>query len=153
MNAKLQRQELIKTLLRTELIVDQDALRKLLQARGIKVTQATLSRDFTDLGVKRVVTPSGKSRYMIPIATAEKEETSAVRIRKDVSVVVGVEFSGRFLILKTRPACALRLAQEIDAQDIPLIAGTIAGYDTILIIPRENCQREDLMFVLQPLLK
>lgn len=153
MNSKLQRQELIRTLLRTELIVDQDALRKALQARGVKVTQATLSRDFADLGVKRVVTPSGKPRYMIPVVSVEEESNASVRRQKNVSVVVGVEFSGRFLILKTRPACALRLAQEIDAQEIPLIAGTIAGYDTILIIPRENCEREDLMFILQPLLK
>lgn len=153
MNAKLQRQELVKTLLRTEFISDQDGLRKALQKRGVKATQATLSRDFAELGVKRVITPSGKGRYVIPVETICQEELTSTHVSKGVSLVTGIEFAGRFLVVKTRPACALQLAQAIDVADIPLIAGTIAGYDTILVIPRENCQREDLMFMLQPLLK
>lgn len=152
MNAKSRRQELIKTLLRTEVITDQEALRKALHMRGVKATQATLSRDFADLGVRRILTPSGKSRYVVPAAVPQ-EELPSTKQEQASSKVVGIEFSGRFLIIKTRPAGALLLAQEIDAQNLPLIAGTIAGYDTILIIPREECQKEDLLFMLQPLLK
>lgn len=152
MNAKTKRQELVANLLRTEAISDQACLRKALQVRGIKVTQATLSRDFAELGVKRVVTPSGRFRYVIPVVAPMEEEAKRSKSQHE-SRVIGVEFSGRLLLLKTRPACALSLAQEIDHQNIPIIAGTIAGYDTILVIPREGSQREDLLHILQPLLQ
>lgn len=152
MGAKQQRQELISTLLRTEVISDQEGLRKALHARGMKSTQATLSRDFAELGVRRINTPSGKPRYVIPMDVSPKKEETHPKEHVP-GRVTEVEFSGRFLVLKTAPACALSLAMEIDRQNSPLIAGTIAGHDTILVIPRDGCEREDLMHVLQNLLK
>jgi hypothetical protein len=56
-----------------------------------------------------------------------------------------IEFSGNLAVLKTRPGYAMGIASDIDAKAPREILGTIAGDDTILLIPREGISREGVL--------
>ena len=55
-----------------------------------------------------------------------------------------VDFCGQFCVIKTKPGFANAVAYDIDDRGSELILGTIAGDDTILIIPRETTTRDQL---------
>ena len=48
-------------------------------------------------------------------------------------------------MIKTRPGYAMAIAGEIDRRATRYILGTVAGDDTILLIPRENISREEVI--------
>jgi transcriptional regulator of arginine metabolism len=59
-----------------------------------------------------------------------------------------LEFSGPLTVLKTRTGYAGGIAAEIDENASEAILGTIAGDDTILIVPREGFSREEITEIL-----
>ena len=61
---KLYRRSQILDLLRAEAAADQAELRRRLAQRGIRVTQATVSRDIRELGVAKT-----REGYGLPVAT------------------------------------------------------------------------------------
>ena len=62
---------------------------------------------------------------------------------------LSVNFSGNMGVIKTKPGYASSIAYNIDNGNIDAILGTIAGNDTILIVTRENCTREEIFQGLQ----
>ena len=64
------RQMAILDLIEKQAIETQEDLAEALRARGIKVTQATVSRDIKELRLLKVLTPAGLYKY----ATADKAE-------------------------------------------------------------------------------
>ena len=56
-----------------------------------------------------------------------------------------IEFSGNLAVVKTRPGYAMGIASDIDTHAPCEILGTIAGDDTILIIPREGISRDKIV--------
>ena len=61
---------------------------------------------------------------------------------------VSLEFSGQLAVMKTRPGYAMAIAGEIDNKAAHYVLGTVAGDDTILLIPREDVSRETIKDVL-----
>ncbi len=61
-------------------------------------------------------------------------------------------FCGHFAVIKTKPAYAGGIAAEIDKKGSKLILGTIAGDDTILVIPKEKTDRQSLMQALSEII-
>jgi transcriptional regulator of arginine metabolism len=59
--------------------------------------------------------------------------------------VLSIEFSGNLAVMKTKPGYASAIAWDIDNKGSVEILGTIAGDDTILIIPREGVTREQIL--------
>jgi transcriptional regulator of arginine metabolism len=136
MNGKQQRLSVIENIMRTEVIRSQEDLQKSLSDKGLEVTQATLSRDIKRL--KIVKTHDGDDRYvyMLPDMTLQEPRLPAV-LRSDSLV----EFSGNLAVIKTRPGYAMGIASDMDEHAPDEILGTIAGDDTILVIPREGYTR------------
>ena len=54
MSSKVQRQQLIAKIVSSQTVTSQPQLRELLKKKGIKATQATVSRDLEDLGAVKV---------------------------------------------------------------------------------------------------
>jgi transcriptional regulator of arginine metabolism len=130
---KAWRQSQILDLIDKDAVTSQEALRERLQARGINVTQATLSRDLGQMGlVKR----AGDGAYVRPGA----EQSSAVmseQMRKAVTALVrSFERVDTLLVVRTDPGQANGLAVLIDRTKLPEVAGTLAGDDTILLVCR-----------------
>lgn len=133
--------EVLRLILTNTEVGSQEALLQELEAEGYKVTQATLSRDLQKLKAAKVASATGY-RYMLP-------ENPLYRRRINAEIpgflrntgFVGLEFSGNIAILRTRPGYAAGIATDIDEHNFDSIAGTLAGDDSILVIIRENVER------------
>jgi transcriptional regulator of arginine metabolism len=132
---KSYRQSLVLDLVDREPITSQEQLRERLGAKGIVVTQATLSRDIRDLGlVKR----AGDGAYRRPAAAegiVNAERQTVVR-RAVADFLRRIEAVQQLVVLRTDPGQAQSLAVALDHARLPDVVGTIGGDDTILVILR-----------------
>jgi transcriptional regulator of arginine metabolism len=132
MTIRKERLETISRIIRTERIRNQEELLRRLQASGFSVTQATLSRDIRQLKIARV--HDGNDTYVYQPADA----------LQPAPIRPGLEFSGNLAVIKTRPGYAMGIASDIDRASPQEILATVAGDDTILVIPREGYSRENV---------
>jgi transcriptional regulator of arginine metabolism len=133
---KSQRHAAIRDLLVTTTVTNQDALRLKLAARGINVTQATLSRDIRDL--KLVKGPSG---YALPGNTDDDMPATASVLRDFGLEVVQAQ---NLLVLHTTMGGAQPVAASLDSEPWDEIVGTIAGDNAVLIICPDNALAQSL---------
>jgi transcriptional regulator of arginine metabolism len=132
---KRYRQGVILDLIDRESLDSQERLRRRLADRGIRVTQATLSRDIAELGLLKRAgdgayqRPSpGQASAAVP-ADASLPRAVAAYLRR-------VERVQQLLVLKTDPGQAQILALAIDRTAPHGVVGTVAGDDTILVVTR-----------------
>jgi transcriptional regulator of arginine metabolism len=126
------RRSLIIELVENGVIHSQSDLVKALARKGIKVTQATASRDLEELGAVRGKDASGVFRYQF-IANTEVASTSLKNL------VLEIDASGNLAVIKTPPGAAQLLAGQLDrAMKNGAISGigSIAGDDTIMVISK-----------------
>lgn len=126
------RRSLIIELVENGVIHSQSDLVKALSKKGIKVTQATASRDLEELGAVRGKDASGVFRYQF-IANTEVASTSLKNL------VLEIDASGNLAVIKTPPGAAQLLAGQLDrAMKNGAISGigSIAGDDTIMVISK-----------------
>ena len=143
MATKTERHRAIRDIVRIEAVGSQEELRRLLRARGLDVTQSTLSRDLRELRVGRVPTDDGGVRYTV----AEAASSAADRVTLDTllpQLFDRIDGVGELLVLHTAPGGAQTVAFALDAETWPDLLGTIAGDDTILLICRSAQAREKL---------
>lgn len=113
-------------------------MKRLLES-GFSVTQSTLSRDIRQLKIAKIHDEEGNYTYRLPDYPVYAP-TRTEPLRPST-----IEFSGNLAVIKTRPGYAMGIASDIDTFSPYEILGTIAGDDTILIIPREGISREKVI--------
>lgn len=122
------RQKAILDLLERGPVASQEELQRALNRRGLKVGQATLSRDIRDLGLVKTATgyaqPQGE--------TSESALPPVSRLVREF--VLEVRPAQNLLVIKTTVGSAQPVAAALDGEDWPEAVGTIAGDDTILIV-------------------
>lgn len=133
---KAKRLPAIEKLITEEIISSHDDLLRKLRAKGIRCTQATLSRDLRQIGAGRVADGKGGYRYSLPGMQAENQP--AINRLQLLPVITGIVDAKGLLVIKTLPGNANNTAIYIDNSARFEIAGTIAGDDTILVIPRDG---------------
>ncbi len=152
-STKNSRHQLVVELLATHEVRSQPELLDLLVARGVQVTQATLSRDLVELDAVRVRTHSGALVYAVP---AEGGDRSAVAPRETAAsesrlarlceeLLVSAEASANLVVLRTPPGAANFLASALDKAELGDVLGTIAGDDTVVVISRDPAGGEDVV--------
>ena len=115
----------------------QERLTELLKGRGFEVTQATLSRDLKRLGIGKA--PSASGGYIYVLSDVEVRPGSDLTYVQDfMRGFLSLEFSGTFGLMRTLPGHASSVASALDNLRIREVLGTIAGDDTILIVPRNG---------------
>lgn len=139
---KLDRQRIIRELIRNGRIANQEELSFKLQELGLIVAQATLSRDIKEMQISKLHDDEGYYYSLARPAFVRKGGSLAM---DSSDSILSIEFSGVMAVIKTRPGYANMVAAIIDSGEIEEIAGTIAGDDTILIVIREGSTREDLL--------
>jgi transcriptional regulator of arginine metabolism len=146
---KTDRLLVIEKIISEENISSQEELLGKLKSRGIDCTQATLSRNLRQLGVGRIADNKGKYRYTLP----EIRNYSAPVMKLNVVPVITniVEAKG-MLVVRTLPGNASNTALVIDGANRYEIAGTIAGDDTILVIPRDGITTQQVHTCLEIIL-
>ena len=130
------RHDLILDIIDKKDIETQEELAAELKARGVKVTQATVSRDIKELRLLKVLSENGGYKY----ATAERAEKGMSErfIRILAESVMSIESAVNLIVIKTISASAQAAAEAIDSLKWPELLGTIAGDNTILVIARSE---------------
>ena len=125
-------------------IHSQGELARALAAQGLRVTQATLSRDLEELGaVKLRSADGGQPSYVIPedgapLAARHVADAPPQRLARLLAeLMVSAEASANLVVLRTPPGASNFLASALDRAALPQVLGTVAGDDTILVISRD----------------
>jgi transcriptional regulator of arginine metabolism len=126
----------IEKLIKQEDIPSHDLLLGKLKKKGVSCTQATLSRDLRQLGAGRV--PDGKGGYKYVIMDNPGNSAPIGGELQLLPVIRDIIDAKGLIVIRTMPGNASNTAFYIDNTARYEIAGTIAGDDTILIIPRDG---------------
>jgi transcriptional regulator of arginine metabolism len=125
---KLYRRTQILDILHSEDVRTQEALRRKLARRGLRVTQATVSRDIEELGL--VKTREGYRSPEKAEPPAPPQPTLPVILKEFLR---DVRLASNLVVLKTHPGDAQPVAAALDAEPWPEVVGTVAGDDTIFV--------------------
>lgn len=136
----------LRKLIESRSASSQEELARLLQEEGFEVTQATLSRDLRYLKAAKVPDGRGGYRYALAADGTASERSLVDDFRRGF---LGIEFSGNQGVIRTLPGHAASVAFALDNLRLREVLGTIAGDDTILVIPREGVKRPALLAVLK----
>ena len=137
--SKEQRLFTIREIIGSEAVQSQDELRRLLKKRGASVTQATLSRDMHEIGVVRVNSPEG-GRYTLP--SMENLPLAGPTLGAQVLSMVANE---ALIVVQTTSGSASIVAEYIDRQKYQGIIGTVAGDNTVLVVPRAVRKTQEVL--------
>lgn len=128
MNKSLRQREILE-LLKHGPVTSQEELQRALRKRGLKVGQATLSRDIRDLRLAKTV-----DGYSLPDGNGSSSPALPPVSRLVREFVLEVRPAQNLLVIKTSVGSAQPVAAALDDEEWPEAVGTIAGDDTILIV-------------------
>ena len=140
---KSARHNLILEIIESKDIETQEELAEELKNRGVRVTQATVSRDIKALRLLKVLSERGGYKY----ATVERAEKGMndrfARILAES--IVNMEAVNNLIVVNTLSASAGAAGEAIDSMKWSEVMGTIAGDNTLLIITRSTEAAEALV--------
>ena len=136
-DGRARRQKLIADMIRSDGVGSQEEVTARLAGLGIAVTQATVSRDLDQMGAVKVKR-GGVLGYALPDQVPESDWTAARLDRILAEWVRSVEAAGNLVVLKTPPGSAHLVGLAIDQANLPEIAGTICGDDTLFLALRDG---------------
>lgn len=116
------RQDAIRDIVRNKDVRTQRMLVDELKACGFDCTQATVSRDIADMGLRKL----SEGVYVL---------AEDLHLQRMVSeLVTGVQRTDNLVLVKAQPGTASGIAAAVDAAELPDVLGSLAGNDTILVI-------------------
>jgi transcriptional regulator of arginine metabolism len=151
MPSKEYRQRLIEELVENEFISTQAEIAEHLARRGIKVTQATISRDVNELRLVRLPAGNGQHRYRSTPLAAQEDVIGELAQRFRL-FVRDLDRGDNLLVVDTDEGHAAGIAYVIDKLDRDEVVGTLAGQNTILVICRTVEAAERMMEEFEELL-
>jgi transcriptional regulator of arginine metabolism len=133
----------IRNIISSQKVSNQEELLELLEKKGLNYTQATLSRDLKFLKVNKISDREKGYIYELP----DQHHIPGQEIAENYAAqgFISIQFANRMGVIKTMPGYAPSLAVLIDKANPFEIVGTLAGDDTILIIPHDNVSEKDVV--------
>ena len=134
---KNDRQLKILEIVSNQEIRTQEELILALRQHGFAATQATVSRDIKELRIVKELTSLGTYRY----ATSASEMSGSFSSRLNTifrECVIGFDYAQNIIIVRTLPGLASAAGSAIDAMNLSLVVGTLAGDDTVMIVMRDT---------------
>lgn len=134
---KSQRQAKIMEIISTTNVETQEQLLQELQQAGFRSTQATISRDIKELRIIKELTTLGTYRY----TTATKEVPATFSSRLNTifrECVTKYDYAQNIVVIHTLPGLANAAASAIDAMNMSVVVGTLAGDDTVMVVMRDS---------------
>lgn len=134
---KSQRQAKIMEIISTRNVETQEQLLSALQQEGFRGTQATISRDIKELRIVKELTSLGTYRY----TTSSDEMSGSFSSRLNTifrECIIGYDYAQNIIVIRTLPGLASAAGSAIDAMNMSLVVGTLAGDDTVMVVMRDN---------------
>jgi transcriptional regulator of arginine metabolism len=142
-----ERQAAILRLVRERELTTQSQLADALREEGFEVVQTTVSRDVHELGLVKVRGAGGRLVYAAPGTGVDLDRMRVLRTALR-ELAIRLEPAGSLLVITTPPGYAPPLAEAVDRAGHPLVAGTIAGENTVFVAARDGVSaaalRDDL---------
>ena len=114
----------------------QEQLLEALEAAGFHATQATISRDIKELRIVKELTSFGTYRYTT--ATSEVSGTFSTKLNTIFrQCVTRFDYAQNMVVIHTLPGLASAAASAVDAMNMGVVVGTLAGDDTVFIVMRD----------------
>jgi len=134
---KNQRQAKIMEIISNKNVETQEQLLSELQNAGFRSTQATISRDIKELRIVKELTSFGTYRYSA--ASNEVGSTFSSKLNTIFrECITGFDYAQNIIVIRTMPGLASAAASALDAMNMSVVLGTIAGDDTVFIVMRDN---------------
>lgn len=133
-------------------IETQDQLLEELESRGLKSTQATISRDIKELHLIKELTAKGAYRY----AVSERKTSLNIASRLQTifkESVTTFEAAQNIVVIKTMPGLASAACSALDGMKLDDMVGSLAGDDTALLIMRDTESAQKLCEEIQRMLE
>jgi transcriptional regulator of arginine metabolism len=141
---KAKRQMRIVELVSQNVITSQEAICEALAREGIRVTQATVSRDIKELNLVRA--PSGDGRYKYSLMPGDPTLVYRERFRRlFTDCCVDMNRSGSIILVKTLSGTASAVGEAIDALKLAGVLGTVAGDNAVLVVVREGNSPQEML--------
>ena len=140
---KNSRQAMILEIISQENIETQEQLLNRLQARGIRCTQATISRDIKQLHLMKE--PIGQGAYKYAVSGNRTRLNVAEKLRTIFrECIVSIDYAQNIVVVKTMPGLANGACSALDNMEMNDIVGSLAGDDTALLVMR-NAEAAELL--------
>ena len=127
--SKNARQSKIKEIISTSEVSSQEDLCNMLEENGFDTTQATLSRDLHELGIVRIPSENG-FKYVFHLDDTENTVRQLIGME-----IINVLSNESTVVVRTMPGRAAGVAVYLDRVKDSHIIGTVAGDDSIIIVP------------------
>lgn len=124
------RRAALSELIQSETISRQDELVSRLRHMGFEVTQSSISRDLSALGVGKIA-----GAYALPPA----------RDQGFPGLVSGISAGDNLVVIKTEVAAANLVAARLDSNNFPEVIGTLAGDDTVFVATTSRDAQRQLL--------
>lgn len=134
---KTQRQAKIMEIISNHNVETQEQLQEELQNAGFRCTQATISRDIKELRIVKELTSFGTYHYTT--SSTELSGTFSSRLNMIFrECITGFDYAQNMIVIRTLPGLASAAASAVDAMNLSVVLGTLAGDDTVFIVMRDN---------------
>ena len=134
---KSQRQAKILEIISTKNVATQEELLEQLKKEGFRGTQATISRDIKELRIVKELTTLGTYRY----TTSSDEVGGTFTARMNTifrESVTSFDYAQNIVVVHTLPGLASAAGSAIDAMNLNVVLGTLAGDDTVFVVMRDS---------------
>lgn len=132
-NETQERLSVLRQLIREGEASTQEELCEALRKKKFDVTQSTVSRDLRRIGAVKTTNSEQEVVYVLP------EDHQSLRARVHTSLdglLTEIQANENMIVLHTTPGSASLVARHLDSLKMNLgILGTIAGDDTIFVVP------------------
>jgi len=146
------RERRIREIIARHPVGTQEELAVTLRRQGLAVTQATVSRDIKRLGLVKAPSGDGRARYVLPERPSPVDVLRRLRLAID-EYVLSIDAGEDLVVIHTLTGCANAVAEAVDAMAWEDVVGTVAGDNTILVVPRRRAARARVLGRLRALIE
>lgn len=138
----------LRELLQQGTVGTQEEICEALEKKGFDVNQSKVSRWLRKIDAVKAKNEKGQVVYRLPKEPAPP--TASTKLR---DLVISYDFNETTIVVHTSPGSASMIARVLDYQrDSLKILGTVAGDDTIFILPRSVKQIKQILEAIKHLL-
>lgn len=121
---------IIKNLIQNNKIKTQNELTQILLDKGINTTQSNISRILKKLNTVKIVDENKETYYIIHSRPLEIVDWTK-------NLILNIDNNGYNLVIKTYAGSAGLIAHIIEERNINEILATVAGYNSVIIVPKD----------------